>query len=216
MDRARMNRRMKQSDARPARVRTGFTMVELLVVISIIALIIALVLPVYTHITNNIIRRKVRATIAALESGCQRYKSERCGNGNYPPAGAVNLFKHLTGRGMSMEVSTGGFQLVKGGVVYGPYIDLDSVLIGTDSGSPVFKDAYGNVLAYYVLSAGGGTFDGDGNPSIADPAAYCRQGSSSSSLVDMFVASPGPNKRYGANAWDTADGDDIVSFVSEE
>lgn len=195
--------------------RRGFTMVELLVVISIIALIIALVLPVYNVIQKNVLRRKVRATIAALESGCKRFKFDNAGGDNgYPPAGVVNLFKCLTGSGMPMAVSGGGFQRYKGGQVFGAYIDPDTVRVGTLSGSPVFQDAFGNVLAYYVRNGGG--FDGDGSPAIPDPASYCRKDSSTAATVDFFVASPGPNKQYGANAWDTTDGDDITTFVSEE
>ncbi|MCY2930569.1 MAG: prepilin-type N-terminal cleavage/methylation domain-containing protein [Planctomycetota bacterium] len=198
-------------------VRGGFTMVELLVVISIIALVIALVLPAYNSITSSILRRKVRATIAALESGCKRFKSENAGgDNNYPPGGAVSLLKCLTGSGMPMAVSGGGFQNFRpGGKVFGPYIDPDTVKIGTLSGSPVFKDAYGNVLAYYVRNAGGG-FEGGGDPSISDPMAYCRRTSSAAATVDRLIASPGPNKQYGATAWDANDGDDIVTFVSEE
>ena len=210
--------------------QAGFTLVELLVVISIIALMLAMMVPVYNKIIYNIIRKQVRTTLASLESGCQTYMSETCGNGSYPPGDksgeTVNLVKYLTGKGMPDPLGipptgttyspppAGGVQMIWGGRVYGPYVELNPKSIVPVPGGYAIKDAYSNLIAYYVRQPLTSGFTGNGVPSIADPGAYCTQPPSTTPVVDMFCASPGPNGTYGTTAW--ADSDDIVTFISEE
>ncbi|MCY2927043.1 MAG: prepilin-type N-terminal cleavage/methylation domain-containing protein [Planctomycetota bacterium] len=190
--------------------QAGFTLVELLVVISIIALVLAVMNSAYNQIVANIIRKQVRTTLATLEAGCKRYKSDLCGGGKYPPGGSANLFKYLTGKGMPMEVPNGGFQLIKGGRVYGPYVELEPKSI--DANTLTIKDAYSNKIAYCVQT--GTTFEGEGQGPDTPPAGYCKRTSGNDPEVDMYCASPGPDGKYAPRAWGVID--DIVTFVSEE
>lgn len=210
----------------PAAFRAGFTLVELLVVITIIALMLGVLTPAYNKILANVIRKQVRTMLAGLEAGCKQYKSEACGGGSYPPAGAANLIKYLTGKGMAaekdkagtnyIEVPGGGFQMAKGGRIYGPYIDLNPKSISASGTGFVITDPYSSQIGYYVRQPSTTTFDGGGAPNIPDPASYCRQTAGGPQLVDMFCSSPGANRTYGTAIWDASSRDDIVTFVSEE
>lgn len=206
---------MTPRPANPMRTPRGFTLVDLLVVFLLIAALATVVCftPVSQRIgcPGVIISLKTLANLRALESGCRRYRGERCGEGAYPPGGAENLAKYLTGKGMPLEVPDGGFQMVKSGAVYGPYVDTDTIKTGTTPAGQVFLDSYAHQIGYWVWD--GARFVGGGNPDIKDLTAYASK--DGERKVDMFVASPGPDGKYSPNAW-TPGTDDVVTFVSEE
>ncbi|MCY2930570.1 MAG: hypothetical protein NTV86_13935 [Planctomycetota bacterium] len=197
------------------RTPRGFTVVNSLAVILVIAALAGAVCftPVYRTICPGVcIPLKTRANLAALESGCKRFKADNAGaDNNYPPGGAANLLKYLTGKAMPLEARDGGFQRVKGGVVYGPYVDVDTIKTGTSPDGQVFLDSYGHQIGYWVWD--GEKLLGGGNPDIKDPTAYASR--NGRRMVDMFCASPGPDGTYSPNAW-TPGTDDVVTFVPKD
>ncbi|MCP5541509.1 MAG: prepilin-type N-terminal cleavage/methylation domain-containing protein [Akkermansiaceae bacterium] len=95
------------------RVRAGFTLLELLIVISVVAVLASIVIASLPGIMANIKRKSIRQFVAELEAGLEDYKQD---NAIYPlnpegggasgsskvddgvaVQGAVILYKHLSG-----------------------------------------------------------------------------------------------------------------------
>jgi prepilin-type N-terminal cleavage/methylation domain-containing protein len=64
-----------------ARIRSAFTLVEVLVVMAIIAVLAALVLSIGPFIFEKGARSRAEAEIAAMTAACENYKAD---NGTYP------------------------------------------------------------------------------------------------------------------------------------
>ena len=94
----------------------GFTITELLVVISIIALLAGLLIGVYPLVNEKKIRSRVKAELTALAAVIDHYHADK---GFYPPAvtnaaGYLTLYYELTGSGdkndaMKFDPALGGF-----------------------------------------------------------------------------------------------------------
>lgn len=161
--------------------RQAFTLVELMVVISIIVVLSALLLGAIKGVQTTAARNRARGEIQAFESALERYKMD---NGDYPGSVAptnsttiydpnpsnyttnsLALYRGLTGKSTTNYVAN---------VI--TYMDIKSSSLKTDSGGNVlyildpFKNPYGyaaNANAYYnangvdIWSTGGGTTASD-------------------------------------------------------
>lgn len=78
----------------------GFTLMELLVVISLIAILAGMVLAAMPAIMNNVKRRQVSLTLKELEAGLADYKTDNSWypiNETDPVEGSFVLYKYLSG-----------------------------------------------------------------------------------------------------------------------
>jgi len=79
----------------PARTRRrarrgGFTLVELLTVVSIIALLISILVPSFSSVRRQAKVAATRTTIRALDGGCESFRAESTIGGAYPPSCSDN------------------------------------------------------------------------------------------------------------------------------
>ena len=144
--------------------RGGFTLVELLVVMAIIAILMGLILGVGGTVQRNALRSRASAEIAAIELALERYKID---NGDYPSApdigtsgGTYNgdpneaqyliagrvLFEALMGRTDHADTTTTGVR---------QYMELSPGQVRQDVSGDYIIDPFGNAYGYYYK------FDGD-------------------------------------------------------
>ncbi len=126
----------------------AFTLVEMLVVITIIALLLSIAVPSIYKIRQNILVSMSRGTIHVIEAAVNNFKADI---GSYPPAGKTNLYPNL-----GKQVNPTGKH------AYGPY--LDSSVPTANIGGIVYVDAFRNPILYYVWNGNGFTGDGDTSP----------------------------------------------------
>lgn len=111
----------------------GFTLVELLVVISIIALLVALLLPAFSGIRTQARTTQTTGLFNALDSAINLYRNEQALGGGLPPSASDNASdSRLIADPFSASVSNIA--------VSGAHM-LASALVGADlRGTPGFKD----------------------------------------------------------------------------
>jgi len=83
--------------------RRGFTLVELLAVIAIIALLVSLTLPAVQSARESARRSMCMNNIRQLSLACQQYLTQ---NGAFPPGGVVRLAANLTDEQQCQLVAT--------------------------------------------------------------------------------------------------------------
>jgi len=177
----------------------GFTLVELLAVITILVLIMAIAYPVILTITRDVRMTKTRTIISELDSGCQIYHND---HGQYPDSGSEQLVSDMTGldTGTNPTVCSGGdynaevpgFQVTDGGKVYGPYNNSDKYTIVNDGGNYFFEDAFGNEIKYF--KSGDYTASPPTTPAYLSAADYTLpepDGSPSMPTLPYAIISPG-------------------------
>lgn len=71
-------------------VRTGFTLIEMLVVVAIIALLVGILLPSFTAVRTSAKKTKTVAQFAGLEQGLELYRKEQTIGGSLPPSSSDN------------------------------------------------------------------------------------------------------------------------------
>ncbi len=122
--------------------KQGFSLVELLVVMSIIAILMGIVIGVSGSIQRNAAEAKAKAEIAGLMTEIELYKAD---NGQYPPSGTVGgrevlvLYK-------TTATDPDGFMDWYEDKYPGTLFDI--VNIATDSGTDYFIDPWGKGIIY--------------------------------------------------------------------
>ncbi len=158
------------------RNKTGFTLVELLVVISLIGFLTAILLPAIAKVKDRAIKTKVRSTVERLAMALVTYQSE---HGEYPPDGIDNnnaaLPSGIEGNVEGIFVANEKSRYVDGALVR--YLDGDAendanknpskpqpqyfeFLVqnmgkGADNNHPTFLSAYGTPFFYNELESEG-------------------------------------------------------------
>ncbi|MBI1371551.1 MAG: type II secretion system protein GspG [Phycisphaera sp.] len=79
-----MHRHRQPTHARPARARRGFTLIELMLVMVILAVLAAIVLPSFTGRSQEARLTAAKADIANIETALEAFEID---NGRYPEAG---------------------------------------------------------------------------------------------------------------------------------
>lgn len=82
---------MRRSVRRP---RAGFTLVEIMVVVTIIGLLAALALPAFRRVQRSAVSKRYINDARQIRDGAERYALE---NGNFPPNGVASLHADLRG-----------------------------------------------------------------------------------------------------------------------
>lgn len=173
----------------PARPRgEGFSLVELLVVISILALLIGILVPALSNIRESSKRAASRSLLGTLEFGLQQYAEDfrrpdeddayqrtQVFRG-LPPSGYVDsdylggrwhgsqaLVQALTGYRDDDGNAGEGFRTIARGQVYGPYVDSGKLTIAQreapdGTSRPVILDSFDNVVLYYRFDPKAGQY----------------------------------------------------------
>jgi type II secretion system protein G len=100
----------------------GFTLIELMVVVTIIVLLAGMTVAITTAVQNKARRSKTSALLKAIDNGLERYRTD---NGDYPrPAeederGEVNGMSAKTGpaRALYQALSGDGDDAIEGGSI---------------------------------------------------------------------------------------------------
>jgi len=147
------------------RLSAGFTLVELLTVITIIVLLVAITIGVLSFAQKKAIETKATAQLALLETGLGNYYED---NKEYPqpvdntgegPGGAKALYQALTGDGdsfLELENGTGTASNGKIGSITEPYVEgLDPKankhgLVSKSGGEYRLVDPFGQPWFYRV------------------------------------------------------------------
>lgn len=138
-----------------SRRRSGFTLVEMLVVIGVIVMLVGILLPAVNKAYTYAVRSHMQQNIQSIKSALESYKTD---HSNYPLidytdtqlatanyAGAVVLCWALVAPGNTAQDGSGnyssgtdlpapGFSIVPKGQVYGPYLMVDNFKLMTDAG----------------------------------------------------------------------------------
>lgn len=126
--------------------RDGFTLVEILVILSVIALLTAITLAVLPGIFGNAAKSRATAEIRAMETALESFKTEM---GNYPPGNAsgynpsayvpaaTSLFTNLCGRNAFSDTPTGR-----------SYMEFKRNQLGTSGTFSYVQDPYGYAYGY--------------------------------------------------------------------
>ena len=99
-----------------ARLQKGFTLIEMLVVIAVIAILASMIFPITKAVTRNKIRARARAELTQLDTAIQTYKTKL---GYYPPDNRNNpalnqLYYELLGTTFTPAGKSGTYQTLDG------------------------------------------------------------------------------------------------------
>ncbi len=133
----------------------AFTLVELLVVISIIALLIAIALPAFTGVRTKAKETAVQAQLSAVDTGLELFRGERSLGGRLPPS--ASDMTGGTSAGKIVDPTTGGSPTKKPDVYISGASLLVYALAGADkSGTAGFR-VVGSGRTTWAESMGGGS-----------------------------------------------------------
>ena len=167
-----MNRR--PSTTRLTAQASGFTLVEMLVIISIIILLAGIAIPTVLNVRRQIAEKASQVLINTLDAGCKSYKQDW---GTYPLAGdetawerghlAQDLLGHYGDSGNDGEPSSNskddgvagyGFRKRANGKKVGAYVDPDKVKLKWNNKKKtelLFLDEFDNEVNYKRYGDGG-------------------------------------------------------------
>ncbi|MCK4625995.1 MAG: hypothetical protein KAV00_11835 [Phycisphaerae bacterium] len=215
---------------------SGFTLVELLVIVSIIVLLIGLLLPALNKFRIAGKKTKVQAIINLIDGACQQYFTDF---EDYPPSqdnddyngwtGSELIALFLTGYGLdtggdglpdraNLDADDGvdgyGFRLEQRGRVYGPYNGAEKLDTRIDT-RPEFVDVFGrlggNAILYYRYD--GSIYNADHNNSDpTDPNSYAKDSDGDYYRTDFILISRGRNEDW--NAPKDGGSDDVTNFFN--
>ena len=132
--------------------RSGFTLVELLVVISIIALLVALLLPAFASIRSSAKKTQAVSMFGALDSAINLYRGEQALGGALPPSGTDNQGGSPPDSTMLADPTQAAGAMIQ---ISGANL-LAFALVGADlRGTPGFRDANRN--GFWADDTYGGT-----------------------------------------------------------
>lgn len=172
------------------RLQKGFTVIEVLIVISIIGILLSFVVPMGGRAKTKAREARARAEIAALETAISAYYTDM---GTYPTdnPGAQNetsnavVIKHLSGRDYTQAGYPYVNAIINDANWNGPYMEFDANNI---SGGGAFVDPWSNA---YIIQ-----IDLDGDVSTTPPT---------NNALSYDIASNGKDGAAGG-------GDDITNY----
>ncbi len=153
MEQKMILRHLEASCPSPARRRTGFTLVEMLVVIGILMLLISLLVAAVTIAKKRAEVTRIRSDLQTIAAALEQYRADF---GKYPmrTSGYGHILAWaLIGPGPASEdgVDGPGFRGMAGGKVYPPYLQSTFVTVKTSpsTGDWDILDYQGHVIEYY-------------------------------------------------------------------
>lgn len=207
----------------PSRTSQGFSLVEMLVVVGIVALLAGLLMPAVNLYRENTRMGLSQSIINTLDGACKYYQVDW---NSFPPSkvaapdpkkdwhGSQLLPWFLTGY-RDDDYQTGfGFRLETRGKVYGPYNDAENLAV--QDSPPHFVDSFDEPILYYRFDSG--AYNDDHNLNTLRPsdindyakndatpqAAYYRK--------DFILLSQGPDNKWNKKAG----GKNITNFKTQE
>lgn len=211
----------------------GFTLVEIMTIVVIIALLLAIALPSINRVRIRAMESGSYSTLYVIETGCRMYyddlerypSSDAAGPNSWQ--GRNNLVLALTGfLDLTGDGASGfGFRTEARGTVYGPYNGTEKIKTKMGSnGLPSFVDSFDQPFYYYRFDPAGDQYNPADNGNVDfSPDASGRD-------VNYYTSETGPPDKYlnhtfvlmtrGSNEqWDpyrdNRETDDITNFVPE-
>jgi len=146
-------------------MKKAFTLVELLVVITIISILMGLVLGAASGVRDKSYRSRAQVEVQAIENAAERYKTD---NGDYPPISDKNGNSSITSSGTIYTYNPSSYQtaaqnlftLLMGRSSYSgtststAYLELKSSQVGNATGTSTINDPWKNPYGYYYSSNG--------------------------------------------------------------
>jgi type II secretion system protein G len=136
---------------------TGFTLIEILIVVIILGILAAIVIPQFTSASNDARKSNVSSTLQTLRSQVELYKLQH--NDNLPNLTDTNNWAYLTSKtdvNSSLTPATGA-------VTFGPYMQDVPINALTGTKPPVIKNGDGSAAvagADYIYDYNGGNGTG--------------------------------------------------------
>ena len=223
---------MKRDSNRLIRRRSGFTLMELMVVMFIIGLLATIAIPTVSEYLRVAKHGASLTVLGQIQGACDMYEADF---GEFPPSaldgvyadwqGGELLALFLTGYGPDLPLPDGdgipgddmvtddghqgfGFRVERRGRIFPPYNGTEKKDMGRANGRPYFVDAWGNPICYYRFDVETRMF---GSDSEGPPAAggYMRDPSGKFYREDVALCTKGFNRK-----WDPPSGssDDVTNF----
>lgn len=125
----------RQSTAAKSHVRSGFSMIELVIVVVIIGIIAAIAIPRMSRGAAAAADSAVAQNLSILRNAVDLYQTEH--NGVYPAAiGAVTVVDQLTKFSNIAGDAVATTNTSASGIIYGPYLrTVPTITVGTRKGS---------------------------------------------------------------------------------
>ncbi|MDB5332736.1 MAG: putative fimbrial protein [Phycisphaerales bacterium] len=136
---------------------TGFTLIEILIVVIILGILAAIVIPQFTSASNDARKSNVSSTLQTLRSQVELYKLQH--NDNLPNLTDTNNWAYLT---QKSDVNS-NIPPAAGAVTFGPYMQDVPVNALTGTKVPVIMNGDGTKAvagADYIYDYNGGTGTG--------------------------------------------------------
>jgi len=221
--------------------RQGFTLMELMLVVIIIALLMTIAVPGISQIANNAKRSASLAMLHLLGDACAAYADDF--DQKLPPskdstyggwqgaqllplfltgyAGDANDDGHAGQNGLDKDdgLDDYGFRLQKGGLKYGPYCGAEELKAKQFAPGPrsAFVDAFDNPILYYCFRGGQYNHSDNNSGDLVGPLSnqnYAKDASGHYFRTDFILLSAGPDGLF-TSVTESPVTDDITNFLRE-